>query len=214
MTVSVTKRRIIPLLVVAVVSAVALAAVACGGTSSSDKTKTAVAGGGASTTAAPTAAETESASEQSAYATQTAAAGSKTPAAATTAATGGGAGAAMVLAKAVPAGSALKDETGATLTQYLTDGQGNTLYYFKPDVAGSGKSSVPANIAANWPPLTTTGTPVAGAGVTGPVGTFVGSDGGKWVLYKGKPLYYFKGDAAPGDTKGEGLGGIWFVVGP
>jgi len=30
---------------------------------------------------------------------------------------------------------------------------------------------------------------------------------GKW------PLYTFSGDAAPGDTNGQGSGGVWFVVG-
>ena len=28
------------------------------------------------------------------------------------------------------------------------------------------------------------------------------------------PLYRFAGDAAPGDTNGQGSGGVWFVVGP
>ena len=27
-------------------------------------------------------------------------------------------------------------------------------------------------------------------------------------------LYYFSGDAAAGDTNGQGVGGIWYVVGP
>jgi len=30
---------------------------------------------------------------------------------------------------------------------------------------------------------------------------------GKW------PLYRFAGDAAPGDTNGQGSGGSWFVIG-
>ena len=28
------------------------------------------------------------------------------------------------------------------------------------------------------------------------------------------PLYTFAGDSAPGDTNGQGSGGIWFVVAP
>lgn len=216
MTFSIHPRRMVPLLAVMAVSAIALAAVACGsGTSSSDKTSTAAAGaGGASSSpAAQATTASSSANETSAYATQTAAAGaSGTPAAGTTAAAPGGGGAAMVNAMTAP--SALMDETGASVMQYLTDEKGNTLYYFKNDVANSGKSAVPASIAANWPPFTTTGAPAAGSGVSGTLGTFTGPDGSMWVTYNGKPLYYYKGDSAPGDTKGEGLAGIWYVVGP
>jgi predicted lipoprotein with Yx(FWY)xxD motif len=28
------------------------------------------------------------------------------------------------------------------------------------------------------------------------------------------PLYRFANDAAAGDTNGQGVGGVWFVVGP
>ena len=28
------------------------------------------------------------------------------------------------------------------------------------------------------------------------------------------PLYYFHEDAAAGDTNGQGLGGVWFLVSP
>ena len=27
------------------------------------------------------------------------------------------------------------------------------------------------------------------------------------------PLYYFAGDTAPGDVKGQGLAGKWYVIG-
>jgi predicted lipoprotein with Yx(FWY)xxD motif len=32
------------------------------------------------------------------------------------------------------------------------------------------------------------------------------------VTYGGKPLYYFAGDAKPGDVKGQGVGSVWFAV--
>ena len=30
----------------------------------------------------------------------------------------------------------------------------------------------------------------------------------------GWPLYFFSGDAAPGDTNGQGIGDVWYVVAP
>ena len=32
------------------------------------------------------------------------------------------------------------------------------------------------------------------------------------VTLDGHPLYHFSGDAAAGDTNGNGIGGIWHVV--
>ena len=43
---------------------------------------------------------------------------------------------------------------------------------------------------------------------------FTRSDGGKQVAYNGRPLYFFAGDTAPGDTKGQGLNDVWFVAAP
>ena len=32
------------------------------------------------------------------------------------------------------------------------------------------------------------------------------------MTYNGWPLYYFSGDAAPGDTNGQALNDVWWVV--
>ncbi|MBF6600468.1 MAG: hypothetical protein IVW36_08160 [Dehalococcoidia bacterium] len=174
----------------------AVAVAACGGgTGSGGKTATAAA-------------------RQPAGQSTTAPATTATPQASETASGDTAGQAETITAKPVPA-SGLKGVDGASLTQYLTDEDGNTLYLFKNDVANSGKSAVPATIAASWPPVTTTGAPVAGSGITASaLGTFTGPDGKTWVTYNGRPLYYFAGDTAPGDTKGDGLGGIWFAVAP
>ena len=37
-------------------------------------------------------------------------------------------------------------------------------------------------------------------------------DGATQVTFYGQPLYYFAGDTAAGETKGQGLGGKWYVV--
>ena len=44
------------------------------------------------------------------------------------------------------------------------------------------------------------------------VSTGTQPNGMKWVRYNGHLLYGFTGDAAPGDTNGNGVGGIWYAV--
>jgi predicted lipoprotein with Yx(FWY)xxD motif len=73
-----------------------------------------------------------------------------------------------------------------------------------------------------WPPLTVSGTPVAGSGVTSSdLGTFALSTGKSQVTYGGHQLYEYSGDTAAGQTNGEGLSfpvgassptGHWYVV--
>ena len=43
----------------------------------------------------------------------------------------------------------------------------------------------------------------------------VARDDGAAQLTAGQfPLYYFSGDARPGDVNGQGSGNVWFVVDP
>ena len=56
---------------------------------------------------------------------------------------------------------------------------------------------------------------MAGEGVDATLlGTITRDDGSTQVTYNGWPLYYFQDDAAPGDTNGQGLDGVWFLVSP
>lgn len=50
--------------------------------------------------------------------------------------------------------------------------------------------------------------------VPGKLGTTTRTNGTKQVTYGGHPLYYFAGDTAADQTKGQGIGGVWFLVGP
>lgn len=99
---------------------------------------------------------------------------------------------------------------------YLTDGTGRTLYLFASDTGG--RSSCSAACTKYWPPLTTTGAATASGGAkSAMVATITRSDGSKQVTYSGHPLYYFAGDAAAGDLKGQGINGFgarWWVVSP
>jgi predicted lipoprotein with Yx(FWY)xxD motif len=93
----------------------------------------------------------------------------------------------------------------------LVDGQGRTLYLYTPD--GHDRSVCYGRCASYWPPLLTAGKPRAGAGVNAKLlGATRRSDGRRQVTYAGHPLYLFAQDSKPGQTNGEGVQGIWYVV--
>jgi predicted lipoprotein with Yx(FWY)xxD motif len=93
----------------------------------------------------------------------------------------------------------------------LTNAKGLTLYWFAPDT--SAKSACYGSCAAYWPPVT--GSPSAGPGVNGKLGTITRSGGAIQATYDGHPLYTYIGDSAPGQDGGNNLnlnGGLWHVV--
>jgi len=99
------------------------------------------------------------------------------------------------------------------LGQILIDAEGRTLYLFMKDTANT--STCTGGCAQTWPALLVTGAPTGGLGVeASKLGTTSRTDGGTQVTYNGHPLYHFASDSAPGDTKGQGVGGNWFVVSP
>ncbi|WP_431682180.1 COG4315 family predicted lipoprotein [Kitasatospora sp. KL5] len=102
------------------------------------------------------------------------------------------------------------------LGRILTDSQGRTLYLFEKD--SPTMSACDGACAVAWPPLTTTGTPQPGPGVSAAdLGTITRADHRTEVTYHGHPLYYYVGDHNPGDTNGEGstaFGAGWYVLDP
>ena len=101
----------------------------------------------------------------------------------------------------------------------LTGEDGKTLYFFKADTKGAGKSTCNADCATNWPPYTLDPdeTLVPTADASGTVTMITRDDGSKQVAYNGWPLYYFKGDAKAGDANGQNInafGGIWVIGAP
>ncbi len=95
----------------------------------------------------------------------------------------------------------------------IVDADGKTLYVFDNDEGGT--SACEGACADTWPPLTTEGDPAGGDGVEANLlGTTDRSDGTTQVTYNGRPVYTFAADAAAGDTGGQGVGGIWWVVAP
>ncbi len=96
----------------------------------------------------------------------------------------------------------------------LVDSQGRTLYLFEADKGSTSMCS--GACAAAWPPVTVSGAPQAGSGVSqSMLGTITRSDGTMQLTYNHHPLYYFAGDANTGQDKGQGLkafGAGWYVV--
>ena len=100
------------------------------------------------------------------------------------------------------------------LGNFLVGPEGLTLYRFNPDEPG--KSNCYDQCAANWPPLLVEEgqVPTGNAGVVGQLGTTERDDGTIQVTYQGMPLYYWVKDEAPGDTTGQGVNDVWYVVPP
>jgi D-xylose transport system substrate-binding protein len=99
-----------------------------------------------------------------------------------------------------------------TLGSLLVDSQGMTLYTFKNDQPGV--SNCTGSCATAWPPLTVAQgvTPTAGAGVPGTLGVIERADGTYQVTYDDMPLYLYAKDTQVGDTNGQGVGNVWYVV--
>ncbi len=108
----------------------------------------------------------------------------------------------------------LSSSTIPSVGSVLTGPSGRTLYYYTAD--SSTATNCTGQCAVVWPPLVVpAGTnAVLSSGISGTLGTVMRPDGSTQVTYKGHLLYYYQGDTAPGQDKGQGLGGTWFVATP
>jgi predicted lipoprotein with Yx(FWY)xxD motif len=91
----------------------------------------------------------------------------------------------------------------------LVDSDGFTVYVFTADVGG--EPTCYDSCANNWPAVpadTAIGTDLD-ASLFGSVSR---TDGPDQLTVNGQPLYTYAPDSQPGDTKGQGVGGAWFVV--
>ncbi|REL28887.1 adhesin [Thalassotalea euphylliae] len=85
---------------------------------------------------------------------------------------------------------------------------GMSLYVFNNDL-GSAGSNCNGDCATNWPPVIVADGSVSD--IPG-VGTVMRNDGTMQASFLGRPLYFYIGDSAPGDTTGQGLGSVWFLA--
>ena len=109
-------------------------------------------------------------------------------------------------AAAAAAGLSLKTAAIGSAT-VLTSTKGFTLYAFSPDTSTTSKCV--GTCAHIWPPVLG---PVTAVGVNGTFGTIHRADGTTQATYDGHPLYTYVGDTAPGQTKGNGIKGLWSEV--
>jgi predicted lipoprotein with Yx(FWY)xxD motif len=128
---------------------------------------------------------------------------------------GGNATAATASPKTASGGSAtIGLANNGDLGKILVDSKGRTAYLFQKDTGPTSMCS--GACATDWPPVTTTGKPTAGKGLTASmVGTTTRSDGTKQVTYNGHPLYLYVGDQNAGDTNGQGVdafGAKWYAL--
>lgn len=86
----------------------------------------------------------------------------------------------------------------------LTAENGMTLYTFDKDTANT--SNCYDSCAASWPPYLATGGSMDG------LTTVERRDGTMQWAKDGEPLYFWVGDTAPGDTNGDGVGGVWHTA--
>jgi len=83
----------------------------------------------------------------------------------------------------------------------LVNSRGFTLYAFTRDARNQDACARISQCLTAWPPVTTSGSPIAGQGVrAGLIGTITLRGGIRQVTYAGHALYTYIGDTGPGQT--------------
>jgi predicted lipoprotein with Yx(FWY)xxD motif len=101
--------------------------------------------------------------------------------------------------------------SSTSLGTIVVDTAGRTVYLYDVDKQGATSSACTGGCASAWPAVPAGS---VATGVTGKVGSITGVDGKAQATLDGWPLYYYAKDTAAGDTTGQGVGGIWWVLSP
>lgn len=97
------------------------------------------------------------------------------------------------------------------LGDILVDADGMTLYGFTNDQ--DGQSSCYGTCAEAWPPVIVEDNWNVGPELDSAIfNTHTREDGTQQLVAGPWPLYRFAEDTVPGDMKGQGSGGVWYVV--
>ncbi|MBT8148872.1 MAG: discoidin domain-containing protein, partial [Gammaproteobacteria bacterium] len=102
----------------------------------------------------------------------------------------------------------------ASINGILAGGSGSsqpgyTLYVFDSDPIDGGVSNCNGGCATTWPPLLVNDGVASGVD---DLSTIVRNDSTVQAAHNGRPLYFYAGDSATGDTNGDGAGGVWHIV--
>ena len=95
--------------------------------------------------------------------------------------------------------------------QVLTNAQGDTLYWYSKDTK-DGPSTCTGSCAAEWPMVEGHAVAASGVKLAGELGTVTDAGGAMQATYNGYPLYTYAGDKTPGQTTGNGEGGVWHDI--
>ncbi|MBO9610933.1 MAG: cupredoxin domain-containing protein, partial [Paenibacillaceae bacterium] len=98
------------------------------------------------------------------------------------------------------------------LGPFLTDANGMALYYYTKDSAD--RSVCTDKCLAAWPLFYTDSTSFATGLDAADFGTVTRDDGKKQTTYRGYPLYYYVKDTMSGQTSGQDVGKVWYVIDP
>jgi len=130
---------------------------------------------------------------------------------------GAAASSAAAGAQAAHAAKAAKLQLRSTSKgRILVNSAGFTVYRFTKDPRGKDTCVSTSGCAEVWPPLTTSGRPIAGGGVKASLlSTIKLADGRRQVTYAGYPLYLYQPASERGETSYVGFrsfGGTWDAV--
>lgn len=101
--------------------------------------------------------------------------------------------------------------SNSDLGSFLVSSDGMTLYTFANDEPGV--SNCVGQCLELWPAYTVESDEITSSvDLGGELGTISRDDGSLQVTFNNQPLYLYSEDQAPGDTNGQGVGNVWFVV--
>ncbi len=107
---------------------------------------------------------------------------------------------------------AIKIVKKENIGNYLTDAKGMTLYWFTKDSVE--QSACKGGCIAKWPAYYRPEIAPPSGIDAADFGTITREDGAKQTIFRGYPLYYFFKDKMAGDTNGQSVKNIWYVIDP